>query len=164
MRFILYNCLFSWHFTFTGYTSFLGARSILKNVFFSLTLLIASLLTRTLSWITQDRNAGHFAVGMGDEDMWEKASTGIIYQTVGLMLSTFLRTKGMDFGEVYVNWYTQIIVIPSWKIRSFILIVLCSPCLQYTAECDSVDYNHSFYCSQMVWLDWTISSSYSLSE
>jgi hypothetical protein len=35
MRFILYNCLFSWHFTFTGYTSFLGARSVLKNVFFS---------------------------------------------------------------------------------------------------------------------------------
>jgi hypothetical protein len=88
-------------------------------------------LTRTLSWIPQDRNVGHFAVGMGDEDMWEKASTGIINQTVGLMLSTFLRTKGMDFGEGYVvDWYTQIIVIPSWKIRSFILIVLCSPCLQ----------------------------------
>jgi hypothetical protein len=34
MRFILYNCLFSWPFTFTGYTSFLGARSVLKKNFF----------------------------------------------------------------------------------------------------------------------------------
>lgn len=38
-------------------------------MFFFLTLLIASLLTRTRSWIPQDRNVGHFAVGMGDEDV-----------------------------------------------------------------------------------------------